>query len=283
MRDAALGRHADDRAVLQLAAVDADRARGRAVGPGTLQAQQQPALGVVGRRRAARPRPSLKWHDEHDWALNVGPRPSRPVVDAGAVTQLSLKKLLPTANARRSRRGRASAMRERRTRSPSASNDRGRRRPSAPRRPTASVAARVASPSRTPRAATTSTAASTRRAGRGRDASRRSAPPSDLERDLDAELRRRPRRSTSPWSSSDVDRRRAAPCSAGVVVGAGDHRLERRRERLGLGRALRRAAPRSFASSCGVDLLRRGRCRLGAVDAAGSSARYTMLDADRCR
>ena len=55
-------------------------------------------------------RPSWKWHDEHDWALKIGPSPSRPSVDAGAVTQLSLKKLLPTEKARRSSRGRASAM-----------------------------------------------------------------------------------------------------------------------------------------------------------------------------
>jgi len=33
--------------------------------------------------------------------LNVAPKPSRPVADAGAVTQLRLKKLLPTAKARR--------------------------------------------------------------------------------------------------------------------------------------------------------------------------------------
>ena len=46
-------------------------------------------------------RPSRKWHEEHDWALKSGPSPSRPSVEAGAVTQLSLKKLLPTAKSRR--------------------------------------------------------------------------------------------------------------------------------------------------------------------------------------
>ena len=46
----------------------------------------------------ARPRPSCKWHAEHDRALNNGPRPSRAVVDAGALTQLRLKKELPTKN-----------------------------------------------------------------------------------------------------------------------------------------------------------------------------------------
>jgi hypothetical protein len=35
--------------------------------------------------------------------LNVGPRPSVPLVDAGAVTQLRLNSALPIANARRSR------------------------------------------------------------------------------------------------------------------------------------------------------------------------------------
>jgi hypothetical protein len=45
------------------------------------------------------------WQDEQDWVLKVGPRPSRPAVDAGAVTQLSLKKLFPTTNARRSSAG----------------------------------------------------------------------------------------------------------------------------------------------------------------------------------
>ncbi len=48
------------------------------------------------------PRPSSTWHDEQAWALNVGPRPSRASVDAGAVTQFLVKKLSPTSNCRRS-------------------------------------------------------------------------------------------------------------------------------------------------------------------------------------
>ena len=47
------------------------------------------------------PRPSRRWHEEHDSALNVGPSPSLAVVDAGAVTQFWRKKLLPTAKVRR--------------------------------------------------------------------------------------------------------------------------------------------------------------------------------------
>ena len=74
------------------------------MGPGTLRRTSRPSsVGSSGVGGCARP--SWKWQDEQDWALNVGPRPSRPDVDAGAVTQLSLKKLLPTAKARRSSAG----------------------------------------------------------------------------------------------------------------------------------------------------------------------------------
>ena len=47
-------------------------------------------------------RPSSIWHDEHDWALKVGPRPSLASVEAGAVTQFWVKKLSPTSKTRRS-------------------------------------------------------------------------------------------------------------------------------------------------------------------------------------
>ena len=47
-------------------------------------------------------RPSRVWQEEHDWALKVGPSPSRASVEAGAVTQFWVKKLSPTANVRRS-------------------------------------------------------------------------------------------------------------------------------------------------------------------------------------
>ena len=97
---------------------------------GTLSRSSRPARRGRSGRSAGAPRPSLKWHDEHDWALKVGPRPSRPVVDAGAVTQLSLKKLLPTANARRSLARRASVLGER-ERDPGRVDDGARRRPAA--------------------------------------------------------------------------------------------------------------------------------------------------------
>src|SRR5687768_9553546 len=45
-----------------------------------------------------RPRPSLKWQVEHERALKVGPRPSRLVVELGAITQFLLKNELPTTN-----------------------------------------------------------------------------------------------------------------------------------------------------------------------------------------
>src|SRR5438445_13401870 len=44
-------------------------------------------------------RPSLKWQAEHERALKSGPNPSRPAVEAGAVTQFWLKKELPTKKA----------------------------------------------------------------------------------------------------------------------------------------------------------------------------------------
>ena len=94
------------------------RARG---GAGVAVARRARSAGSAGpargrrRRRAAGPRPSWKWHDEHDWALKSGPSPSRPSVEAGAVTQFSLKKLLPTAKCGAAgRRGRAPAGRRRR-------------------------------------------------------------------------------------------------------------------------------------------------------------------------
>ena len=46
-------------------------------------------------------RPSNVWHEAHAVALNVGPRPSRLVVDAGAITQFWVKKLSPTSKSAR--------------------------------------------------------------------------------------------------------------------------------------------------------------------------------------
>jgi hypothetical protein len=40
----------------------------------------------------------LKWQPEHARALKTGPSPSRPSVDAGAITQFELKNELPTKN-----------------------------------------------------------------------------------------------------------------------------------------------------------------------------------------
>ena len=101
--DAPLGRDAEDRPVLELAAVDRMRrpAAGRRLA-GHRQPQQQaealsPSVGSGGA-----PRPSSTWHDEHAWALNIGPSPSRASVDAGAVTQFLVKKLSPISNRRRS-------------------------------------------------------------------------------------------------------------------------------------------------------------------------------------
>ena len=96
----ALHRHAADGPVLQL---DAEVAVGRR---GCRPRRARSAGSAARARDRRRPaggwaRPSRKWHDEHDWALNSGPSPSRPSVEAGAVTQLSLKKLLPTAKSRR--------------------------------------------------------------------------------------------------------------------------------------------------------------------------------------
>ena len=73
---------------------------GRPSSPITLMRISRPRSGSSG-VAGGWARPSRKWHDEQDWALKSGPSPSRPSVDAGAVTQLSLKKLLPTANVRR--------------------------------------------------------------------------------------------------------------------------------------------------------------------------------------
>ena len=98
--DRALGGHAADGAVLELVA-ERRVGPGRAVGADDAEPEQQAPHGVVGRRRAAGRGRRWKWHDEHDCALKSGPSPSRPSVDAGAVTQLSLKKLLPTAKVRR--------------------------------------------------------------------------------------------------------------------------------------------------------------------------------------
>ena len=95
----ALHRHAADGPVLELRAEVAVGHR-VAVLVEDAQADQQAALGIAG-SAGGWARPSRKWHDEHDWALKSGPSPSRPSVEAGAVTQLSLKKLLPTAKSRR--------------------------------------------------------------------------------------------------------------------------------------------------------------------------------------
>ena len=89
-------RDAADGAVLELVAEVAVRASGcrrrRARSAGSAGPRSGSSASAGGWAR-----PSRKWHDEHDWALKSGPSPSRPSVDDGAVTQLSLKKLLPTA------------------------------------------------------------------------------------------------------------------------------------------------------------------------------------------
>jgi hypothetical protein len=100
--DHPLGEDAVDGAVLELAAVYRVRKWFPvAADPRHRKPESMPLFGSSS-SSGGRPRPSRKWHDEHDWALKTGPSPSRPSVDAGAVTQLSLKKLFPTANARRS-------------------------------------------------------------------------------------------------------------------------------------------------------------------------------------
>src|SRR5262245_54859591 len=61
------------------------------------------------------PRPSLKWQEEQELALKVGPSPSCPVVEEGAVTQPRLNMELPTKkrSRRESRRLRAESEYER--------------------------------------------------------------------------------------------------------------------------------------------------------------------------
>ena len=85
------------------------RRPGCGAGPPVCASRRAPkAAGAARARRVVAggsggaPRPSRMWHDEHDWAFKIGPRPSRASVDAGAVTQFRVKKLSPTSNSRRS-------------------------------------------------------------------------------------------------------------------------------------------------------------------------------------
>src|SRR5262245_40447785 len=56
-----------------------------------------------------RPRPSRKWHDEQERALNSGPSPSLHSVDEGDVTQRRLNRALPTKKSVRCSSGRLRA------------------------------------------------------------------------------------------------------------------------------------------------------------------------------
>ncbi len=56
--------------------------------PGILMRTSRVLLGSPA--SGGRLRPSLKWHEEHDRALNRGPRPSRDSAEAGALTQFTL-------------------------------------------------------------------------------------------------------------------------------------------------------------------------------------------------
>jgi hypothetical protein len=58
------------------------------------------------------PRPSLTWQPPQDRAMKCGPRPSRTLVEAGACTQLRLKKELPMTKRVRSSSVRLAAGKE---------------------------------------------------------------------------------------------------------------------------------------------------------------------------
>lgn len=58
------------------------------------------------------PRPSCAWQPPQDRAMKCGPKPSRAVVEAGACTQLRLKKELPMTKRVRSTSGRLASGKE---------------------------------------------------------------------------------------------------------------------------------------------------------------------------